>query len=117
MYWQDMSHFEKHDFYKWPNAPNDYRWQWVFPQENRWKNTKNSEEAPHHVEESIIYTYVLRKEATGVRTPIDGLLPSLYSLYNHCYALYGEVTFGRIIYFINMEATQMASLDHSQKSV
>jgi integron integrase len=25
---------------KYPNAPVDWRWQWVFPQENRWKNHK-----------------------------------------------------------------------------
>ncbi|WP_347275684.1 tyrosine-type recombinase/integrase [Candidatus Kuenenia sp.] len=24
---------------KYPNAPADWRWQWLFPQENRWKNT------------------------------------------------------------------------------
>ena len=29
---------------KYPNAPADWRWQWVFPQENRWKNTKTTEE-------------------------------------------------------------------------
>jgi hypothetical protein len=25
---------------KYPNAPREWRWQWVFPQENRWKNEK-----------------------------------------------------------------------------
>ena len=29
---------------KYPNAPKDWRWQWVFPQENRWKNGKTGEE-------------------------------------------------------------------------
>ncbi|WP_347273134.1 hypothetical protein [Candidatus Kuenenia sp.] len=24
---------------KYPNAPADWHWQWVFPQGNRWKNT------------------------------------------------------------------------------
>lgn len=24
---------------KYPNAPKDWRWQWVFPQEGRWNNT------------------------------------------------------------------------------
>ena len=28
---------------KYPNAPADWRWQWVFPQENRWKNAKTGE--------------------------------------------------------------------------
>ena len=39
---------------KYPNAPKDWRWQWVFPQENRWKNTKTGEEGRHHVHESIL---------------------------------------------------------------
>jgi site-specific recombinase XerD len=45
---------------KYPNAPAEWRWQWVFPQENRWKNTKTGEEGRHHVHESII-----QKAATG----------------------------------------------------
>ncbi|MEW5995360.1 MAG: integron integrase [Candidatus Zixiibacteriota bacterium] len=39
---------------KYPNAPRDWRWQWVFPQENRWKNTKTGEEGRHHVDESLV---------------------------------------------------------------
>jgi len=39
---------------KYPNAPAEWRWQWVFPQEHRWKNTKTGEEGRHHVHESII---------------------------------------------------------------
>jgi len=35
---------------KYPNAPADWRWQWVFPQENRWKNTKTTEEGRHHMD-------------------------------------------------------------------
>lgn len=34
---------------KYPNAPKEWRWQWVFPQENRWKNTKTGEEGRHHI--------------------------------------------------------------------
>jgi hypothetical protein len=26
-----------------PNAPTDLRWQWVFPQEHRWVNSKTRE--------------------------------------------------------------------------
>ena len=39
---------------KYPNAPTDWRWQWVFPQENRWRNAKTEEEGRHHVDESIL---------------------------------------------------------------
>ena len=39
---------------KYPNAPKKWRWQWVFPQENRWKNTKTGEEGRHHTHETII---------------------------------------------------------------
>jgi integron integrase len=38
---------------KYPNAPREWRWQWVFPQENRWKNPKTGEEGRHHVDESL----------------------------------------------------------------
>jgi integron integrase len=39
---------------KYPNAPTEWRWQWVFPQENRWKNTKTGEEGRHHMHETIL---------------------------------------------------------------
>ena len=39
---------------KYPNAPLEWRWQWVFPQENRWRNAKTGEEGRHHVDESIL---------------------------------------------------------------
>jgi integrase len=35
-----------------------WRWQWVFPQDNRWKNNKTGEEGRHHVHESIIQNAV-----------------------------------------------------------
>ncbi|NTW48270.1 MAG: integron integrase [Chlorobiales bacterium] len=46
---------------KYPNAPAEWRWQWVFPQENRWKNPKTGEEGRHHIDESRIQKAV--KEA------------------------------------------------------
>jgi len=39
---------------KYPNAPTDWPWQWVFPQENRWKKTKTDEEGRHHIDESLV---------------------------------------------------------------
>jgi integrase len=46
---------------KYPNAPKEWRWQWVFPQENRWKNTVTGEEGRHHIHETILQRAV--KEA------------------------------------------------------
>jgi integron integrase len=39
---------------KYPNAPRDWRWQWVFPQESRWKNMRTGEEGRHHVHETLV---------------------------------------------------------------
>ena len=39
---------------KYPNAPAEWRWQWVFPQENRWKNKKTGQEGRHHIDESLV---------------------------------------------------------------
>jgi len=39
---------------KYPNAPEEWRWQWVFPQEKRWKNPATREEGRHHVDESLV---------------------------------------------------------------
>lgn len=39
---------------KYPNAPLQWRWQWVFPQENRWKNTKTGEEGRHHMHQTLL---------------------------------------------------------------
>ena len=44
---------------KYPNASKEWRWQWVFPQENRWKNTETGQEGRHHIHESIIQKAVV----------------------------------------------------------
>ena len=48
---------------KYPSAPFEWRWQWVFPQENRWKNPKTGEEGRHHVHETLLQRAV--KEAAA----------------------------------------------------
>jgi integron integrase len=39
---------------KYPRAPSDWRWQWVFPQEGRWKNARTGEQGRHHLHETIL---------------------------------------------------------------
>jgi len=39
---------------KYPNAPAEWRWQWVFPQENRWRNLKTGEQGRHHMHETLL---------------------------------------------------------------
>ena len=39
---------------KYPNAPKDWRWQWVFPQEHRWINLQTKEQGRHHIDESLV---------------------------------------------------------------
>jgi len=39
---------------KYPKAPWDWRWQWVFPQGNRWKNLKTGAEGRHYVHETLL---------------------------------------------------------------
>ena len=37
-----------------PDCAKEFRWQWLFPQKNRWKNEKTGEEGRHHIDESIL---------------------------------------------------------------
>lgn len=39
---------------KYPNAPTDWPWQWVFPQEHRWINPTTKEQGRHHIDESLV---------------------------------------------------------------
>ena len=39
---------------KYPNAPADWRWQWVFPQQRRWRSPETGEEGRHHVHATIM---------------------------------------------------------------
>jgi len=39
---------------KYPSAPTDWRWQWIFPQQNRWKNPTTGKQGRHHVDESLL---------------------------------------------------------------
>jgi integron integrase len=39
---------------KYPSAPAEWRWQWVFPQQKRWKDTQRGEQGRHHVHETLV---------------------------------------------------------------
>ncbi|MFM8399622.1 MAG: integron integrase, partial [Pirellula sp.] len=39
---------------KYPNANREWRWQYVFPQENRWRNPRTNEQGRHHMDESLM---------------------------------------------------------------
>jgi len=39
---------------KYRNASREWSWQWVFPQERRWRNNKTGQEGRHHMDATII---------------------------------------------------------------
>ncbi len=39
---------------KYPNAAWEWRWQFVFPQKNRWKDRRTREQGRYHMDESIV---------------------------------------------------------------
>jgi site-specific recombinase XerD len=39
---------------KYPNAPTDWRRQWVFPQAHRWRNAQTGEQGRHHIDEALV---------------------------------------------------------------
>lgn len=39
---------------KYPGAPYDWRWQWMFPQINRWTDIRTGQQGRHHVHETIL---------------------------------------------------------------
>jgi integron integrase len=47
---------------KYPNAAAEWRWQWVFPQRQRWKNTRTLQQGRHHIDATVLQRAV--KEAS-----------------------------------------------------
>jgi len=48
---------------KYPRGPRSWEWQWVFPQERRWRNLAAAQEGRHHIDESLVQRAV--KEAVA----------------------------------------------------
>jgi integron integrase len=55
---------------KYPNAPIEWGWQWVFPQVSRWRNPSSGEQGRHHMDPSLIQKAVRRAVlAAGISKP------------------------------------------------
>lgn len=39
---------------KYPNAAKEFKWQWLFPQKNRWHNAQTGQEGRWHLDESLL---------------------------------------------------------------
>ena len=48
---------------KLPNAPADWRWQWVFPATRRWREEESGREYRHHLHETVVQRAVQRAAA------------------------------------------------------
>ncbi|TLM72668.1 MAG: integron integrase [Actinobacteria bacterium] len=45
---------------KYPNAPAEWCWQWVFPQARRWRDPENGAQGRHHVDATVLQRAVKR---------------------------------------------------------
>jgi integron integrase len=55
---------------KYPRAPVEWGWQWVFPQHHRWHNADTGEQGRHHLDPSLIQKAVRRAVlVSGIVTP------------------------------------------------
>ena len=43
---------------KYPKAASEWAWQWIFPQERRWKDPRTGNEGRYHMDPSILQTAV-----------------------------------------------------------
>jgi integron integrase len=55
---------------KYPHAPVEWGWQWVFPQQHRWRNAETGEQGRHHLDPSVVQKAVRRAGlASAIVTP------------------------------------------------
>jgi integrase len=45
---------------KYPNASREWAWQWVFPQQNRWRDRESGAQGRHHLDPSVVQKAVKR---------------------------------------------------------
>lgn len=48
---------------KYPNANREWAWQWVFPQQNRWRDRESGAQGRHHLDPSVVQKAVKRAVA------------------------------------------------------
>ena len=46
---------------KYPNASREWAWQWVFPQQNRWRDMESGAQGRHHLDPSVVQKTVKRR--------------------------------------------------------
>jgi len=57
---------------KYPNAGRLFAWQWLFPQERRWKNPATGEEGRHHMDASVLQRAVHEAALkSGISKPVS----------------------------------------------
>jgi integrase len=55
---------------KYPSAAREWTWQWVFPQQHRWRNRKTGLQGRHHLDKSVIQKAVRKAViASGLTKP------------------------------------------------
>jgi hypothetical protein len=48
---------------KYPNANREWAWQWVFPQQKRWRDRESGSQGRHHLDPSVVQKAVKRAVA------------------------------------------------------
>jgi hypothetical protein len=48
---------------KYPNANREWAWQWVFPQQKRWRDRDSGSQGRHHLDPSVVQKAVKRAAA------------------------------------------------------
>ena len=55
---------------KYPNAPVQWGWQWVFPQQQRWRDANSGQQGRHHLDPSLVQKAMRRAVlASGIHKP------------------------------------------------